>query len=82
MTKTYDFIIEKEAFLSIKDTEGKLHAVVFTSPTTRNKVFYTCSEMGIEQIEAILQDIAGQNAPSAKSNKIKVEETKAEGQIQ
>lgn len=52
------YIIEKDSFLSIKTGDNKIVAVVHCDTTNRHKVFYTCEEAGIEDIEHIMKVIA------------------------
>lgn len=55
------YIIEKDSFLSIKTPENKIVAVVHCDTTNRHKVFYTCEEAGIEEIEHIMKLVANNN---------------------
>lgn len=54
------FTVQKSAILSVSDSSGALCAVVFTDTKTRHKVFHSTKEMGIEDIESLLQEI-GEN---------------------
>lgn len=55
--KNEKFTIEKESLLAIKQG-NELRAVIFSSPGCRHKVFYACMEMGVDEIETVLKDIA------------------------
>lgn len=44
-----------EGVLTIKK-EGLLIGVVHTDPTTHKKIFYSCKEMGLEDLKDLLVD--------------------------
>ena len=46
---------EKVGVLLIKDTNGNIIGMVCKDMVTRKNIFYTCSEMSVDEIEHLLK---------------------------
>lgn len=46
-----------EGILTIKDNDGSLIGVVFNDMIKRSQVFYSCKEMGVEDIKQLLEKL-------------------------
>lgn len=47
--------VKKEGVLTITDEYGNLIALVYKDPKSRKNVFYSVSEMGMDEIEFLLK---------------------------
>ncbi len=47
--------IKKESIIAVYDEQGDLEAIVVKDDKSRKSVFYAVSEMGFEEIEALLK---------------------------
>ncbi len=57
---------KQEGVITIFDKEGELSAIIYKDMKSRKNIFYTCTEMGFEELEKMV----GADVIKAKPNEI------------